>query len=486
MPLNPVTHRQVVATLLAALRGLALGLCLLVTSGSAGWAVESADTGPDILLPDNGSTLDQRNDAALKAAADAAAQSLLNAPLSGTTTTPTVEQQAAANLAASSNPNIQITDRNPYCNQSFAAAFDDGQQRALTVQLSRDNEFFQYQIAGAFAANCVGQMVQYAQRLSQGVSSIYTVATAGSPIQAAVTLIASQILQAVFRQLVSNLENQICSITNQLTSAMDSVVQNAICIPSGSLQVGGLFNFNVNLNLPNLQCDGIAINPLQLTEIDPATGQPYSAAQGAYTSGIFAGGGTGNYSSGGGFGVPPQRTYGTGDSTDIYGDPDVLDEAGDTRGGNDVGVAGTVAGSTTYQCFDLNKAIANRNANADPYYVRGQNGYCARGVRLGLCAGGIKTFCNGGHGDAYQYGDDLVAAGYGVASSPYTPQPGDIIVVQPQAGHPVGHIQMYIGGGVWASDFKTTDMDGIKGTAQNYTIYRPKPNVNQNANGTCK
>ena len=264
-------------------------------------------------------------------------------------------------------------------------------------------------------------------------------------------------------------------------------MQNAICIPSGSLQVGGLFNFNVNLNLPNLQCDGIAINPLQLTEIDPATGQPYSAAQGAYTSGIFAGGGTGNYSSGGGFGVPPQRTYGLGDSTDIYGEPDALDLA-DTNEVIQPGIDPPVAGN---YCLDINRAIADRRANADHRYNSLTDGHCGVGVRTALCAGGLTYWCTG-HGNAYQMGAGLITSGayYKLGDNlptNYGAQPGDIIVIQPYGKHVYGHIQMNLGGGQWASDFTTNGMFGVQpAPPPSYTVYRLKPNTTANGNGTCR
>ena len=404
----------------------------------------------------------------------------------------TANNTAATQLAAPPAPSTAITDKNPLANQTICNAFDAARQKALTVQLSRDSEFFKYQVSAAFAANCVGKMIDYAHKLSDAVAVIQTAATAGNPIQAAITIIAHQILNAVFRQIVNSLMNQICSITNQITQAMDSFINNAICIPSGNLGLGGLFNFNVNLNLPNLQCDGIAINPLALTEIDPATGQPQSQAEGNYARGAISTYGSGGYGASSRSQMTAFRSNqyaGTG--ADLSDELDPLDVAGDSAGV--VGTVGVVSGTGAYKCFDMSKAIQYALSHAtDGYQGNPPNGHCAVGVRMALCAGGMKQFCSGGHGDAKDYGSSLVPAGYVLvgneSSASISLQPGCIIIDAAAPGHPYGHIQMFAGGNTWVSDFKTTNMYGGSSYAKNknFDMYCPSSNLNQNGNGTCK
>ncbi|TDN63567.1 CHAP domain-containing protein [Paraburkholderia sp. BL10I2N1] len=76
------------------------------------------------------------------------------------------------------------------------------------------------------------------------------------------------------------------------------------------------------------------------------------------------------------------------------------------------------------------------------------HGRCARYVREAIQRGGISiahTY------SAKNYGDSLIRAGFYEVSG--SPQRGDVIVIQPIARHPDGHMAMY-DGTQWISDFK--------------------------------
>ena len=77
------------------------------------------------------------------------------------------------------------------------------------------------------------------------------------------------------------------------------------------------------------------------------------------------------------------------------------------------------------------------------------HGRCARYVREAIQRGGIMLIHT--H-SAYNYGASLVCAGfYPVLRG--VPKKGDVVVIQPIAGHDDGHMAMY-DGQIWISDFK--------------------------------
>lgn len=108
--------------------------------------------------------------------------------------------------------------------------------------------------------------------------------------------------------------------------------------------------------------------------------------------------------------------------------------------------------------YSVEKATDYLVKHAYPSYDSKTCGHCAAAVRASLEAGGLST---AGHPEyAYQYMEFLPNLGFfTVDESAYTPQKGDIIVIDRIAGHPYGHIAMY-SGEKWVSDFVQADMWG--------------------------
>jgi len=115
----------------------------------------------------------------------------------------------------------------------------------------------------------------------------------------------------------------------------------------------------------------------------------------------------------------------------------------------------------------LPKAVAYLEDHAAEDY-RGSKGECAAFVRKALAADGIVIAAKDHEAAAYsyekalrmgKYGFDVVAdVGRGLgfpppASQDFTPEAGDVVVIQAIPGHPNGHIAMY-SGTRWISDFK--------------------------------
>ncbi len=86
-------------------------------------------------------------------------------------------------------------------------------------------------------------------------------------------------------------------------------------------------------------------------------------------------------------------------------------------------------------------------------------GKCAKAVRLALEAGGLDT--TGRPTATVDYNDGFLQSLGFIEVSPenYTPQAGDIVVHERQAGHPYGHITIY-DETEWISDFVQIDMFG--------------------------
>jgi hypothetical protein len=138
----------------------------------------------------------------------------------------------------------------------------------------------------------------------------------------------------------------------------------------------------------------------------------------------------------------------------------------------------------------LPRAVAYLEKRAAPDY-RGSKGKCATFAREALAEDGIKI-ADKDHGtSAYSYERTLRMGKYGFdvvadvdpgvdfpppPSQKYTPEAGDVVVIQAIPGHPDGHMAMY-SGTRWISDFKQErfwphhDYDMAK---PHYVIFRHK------------
>ena len=132
-------------------------------------------------------------------------------------------------------------------------------------------------------------------------------------------------------------------------------------------------------------------------------------------------------------------------------------------------------------CLNINAFVNELNKNAGDE----SGGECAKYVRWGLEAGGINTK---GHPEpAKSYGPFLQGQGFSpVSPDNYTPQPGDIAVIQPYTGgNQAGHIEGW-NGSQWVSDFMQPYYPdsagggvypgpGYRNAQPDYSIYRPTP-----------
>lgn len=124
--------------------------------------------------------------------------------------------------------------------------------------------------------------------------------------------------------------------------------------------------------------------------------------------------------------------------------------------------------------LDIDAAVKHLDSHAQSE----STGRCARYVREALDAGNIKINPNPIH--AKDYGSYLEAKGFvkltATEEPQYTPQKGDVAVIQPyKGGSASGHICMY-NGTQWVSDFKQRDMwsgPGYRTNKPDYAIYRP-------------
>ena len=95
--------------------------------------------------------------------------------------------------------------------------------------------------------------------------------------------------------------------------------------------------------------------------------------------------------------------------------------------------------------FNIDNAVNYLNAHANEQSVHA----CGRYVGLALQAGGIK----GAMADGKDYGPILLKNGFRVVeTNGYSPIKGDVTVVDGNAAHKWGHVQMY-NGDQWVSDF---------------------------------
>ncbi|MQA41727.1 NlpC/P60 family protein [Rugamonas aquatica] len=88
-------------------------------------------------------------------------------------------------------------------------------------------------------------------------------------------------------------------------------------------------------------------------------------------------------------------------------------------------------------------------AYLDKHARSASHGKCAAYVRKAIEAGGVRLHR---HASAKDYGENLIAAGFAVVETTIL-NAGDVVVIQPIAGHSHGHVAMY-DGAKWVSDFK--------------------------------
>jgi len=113
--------------------------------------------------------------------------------------------------------------------------------------------------------------------------------------------------------------------------------------------------------------------------------------------------------------------------------------------------------------MDVDKAVQSLDQNAQNH----STGYCARYVRQAIQAGGVTVIPPSPpdgmkYPPARIYGPALEDAGFAPVTtsdqpatyppSGYTPQGGDVAVIQPTSRNPDGHMAMY-NGQTWVSDF---------------------------------
>ena len=104
--------------------------------------------------------------------------------------------------------------------------------------------------------------------------------------------------------------------------------------------------------------------------------------------------------------------------------------------------------------------------------------HCARAVRMGLEAGGLNT--TGRPELAKDYGpflegndfSEVSSNDFGALFNPYSPEKGDIVVIQPGPS-PAGHIEAW-DGSTWVSDFtqNPNHISPYAGPTPSYSIYR--------------
>jgi hypothetical protein len=110
----------------------------------------------------------------------------------------------------------------------------------------------------------------------------------------------------------------------------------------------------------------------------------------------------------------------------------------------------------------------------DAHALTRSSHHCAMYCRLGMEAAGLSTQDRPRSGDAGDYGPFLLRHGAQVvAKDLYTPQVGDTVVLEKNAQHPYGHIEMY-DGRRWVSDFMQHSLSPYRDAASTppFTIYR--------------
>ncbi|CAA7614919.1 Putative cytoplasmic protein (modular protein) [Magnetospirillum sp. LM-5] len=119
------------------------------------------------------------------------------------------------------------------------------------------------------------------------------------------------------------------------------------------------------------------------------------------------------------------------------------------------------------QSLDVDKSIAALQVGAKS----SPEGNCGKAVKGALRAGGLNVGV--GVESAKDMGPALEGGGFGsVDPKSYSPQKGDVVVIQPYpGGSPHGHIAMYDGKS-WISDARQKDMWGGRGYRDHQPSFR--------------
>lgn len=141
----------------------------------------------------------------------------------------------------------------------------------------------------------------------------------------------------------------------------------------------------------------------------------------------------------------------------------------------------------------MNKLTFDKYAAA--YYARyhrkngadWENPECAKYTRLAIEYGFIFTTGLKLQTTRYakDYGLNLEAAGFTVIGSNccFTPQPGDVVVIQPCPGHLHGHMQIY-DGQYWISDFRQNTFWPSDRNTSAWQVYKPSWTLYRFPNGS--
>jgi hypothetical protein len=126
--------------------------------------------------------------------------------------------------------------------------------------------------------------------------------------------------------------------------------------------------------------------------------------------------------------------------------------------------------------WNVDQAVAHLRAHAishaDVMNHKAKTGHCAMRTREAIEAGGLILMR---HASAKDYGLSLRAAGFAEAPTRLGPyKKGDVVIIQPVAGHPDGHMAMF-DGHTWISDFVQIDIwpgGAYRKNPPAFTVYR--------------
>lgn len=184
--------------------------------------------------------------------------------------------------------NVGSSANEEQCANEISLAEQWAQQIKTVTRLGMLDNMFDSAVDEIFSAQCLGKLITMMQQIMATVNTITSMATSGDMMAAIVNAAASAIIRAILDQVFQSLTNMICNVTSEIIDTIDNVSRNLMCFKSPLFSIGQGDPFRIPVNIEDISCSGIAINPLYFSN-DPNQPLAYGSIGGVSLDNVMAG-----------------------------------------------------------------------------------------------------------------------------------------------------------------------------------------------------
>lgn len=147
------------------------------------------------------------------------------------------------------------------CDEGIDYAEKWGEDIKAKYNFGLFDRVFESQVDKVFGQQCIGRIIQLYRKVLSTVDTIRRLISSADLMAAVIAEAATAIVKAILDQIFNALTNLICNVTTSITSAIDNISKNLLCFKKPLFGIGKR-PFEIPVNIEDISCSGIAINPL--------------------------------------------------------------------------------------------------------------------------------------------------------------------------------------------------------------------------------